>query len=229
MDFLQKIYFLKSCGFVINTNIKSFFFFVLLAFIYYENTGNWMSQTHSVGVNGSFFKTTTLELFIYTFFAFDFFLPSRTSCQPFYFYAPLSNRSPLIVPPPSMAGSWLILFLPNRKIDRFPVKHDKEIPLHFTQPPSLLRFGEEKSNAHSAAVCPSTRSINVRGPSSPEKLFRGTGIWSIVFPYSYTQHGGRDRWLAIPLHLSTQWNRFYNTPRRSYLKPKPKANGNYWR
>lgn len=84
-----------------------------------------------------------------------FFFYFSVSYRLFYFYGSLSNSLPLSNCTfkhsglsTAAHGPWLILPIRNRKIDRFSVKRDRDIPRRSHPRRTQLRFGQEKSNAH---------------------------------------------------------------------------------
>jgi len=109
-------------------------------------------------------------------FLFSFFFPLDIRCQLFYFYGPLSDRLPLIVPlQQEPAGRKFLINSPSTR------PQDWSIPGQTRQGycsslrsrPSRCVLDKKSLTHTTAAVCPSTRSINVWRRSPTRKAFPG--------------------------------------------------------
>lgn len=136
-----------------------------------------------------FFRDTRVGIWIiiYLYFFFFWFFPFGSRCQLFYFYAPLSDRLPLIVPPhQEPAGRKFLINSPSARPQDWsiPGQTRQGYCSSFRSRPPLCVLDKKSLTHTTAAVCPSTRSINVwRSPTRKAFLGGGgAGIWSIALP-----------------------------------------------
>jgi len=174
--------------------------------------------------NGAFyfFGDNRVWIIIYLYFFFRFF-PLDIRCQLFYFYGPLSDRLPLIVPPQQEpVGCKFLINSPSTR------PQDWSIPGQTRQGycsslrsrPSRCVLDKKSLTHTTTAVCPSTRSINVWRSPTRRAFLRE---WNMIdspphrdssAPAKARIGGPRPSSHPIFLPPASRRNRFYYTVQR---------------